>query len=69
MRNRLRAARKAEGYTQEEMAEAIGTSIANYGLIERGDRNGNFRIWDALEDLLGIHQRILREDFERYDEE
>lgn len=69
MRNRLRAARKAEGYTQEEMAEAIGTSIANYGLIERGDRNGSFRIWDALEDLLGIHQRILREDFERYDEE
>ena len=50
------------------MAEAIGTSPANYGQIERGDKGGSFRIWDALEDLLGIHQRILRENFERYDE-
>lgn len=68
MRNRLIKARKDAGYTQESMAEAIGTSYANYGQIERGDKGGSFRIWDALEDLLGIHQRILREDFERYDE-
>ena len=25
------------------------------------DRTGDFVIWDALEDITGIHQRILRE--------
>lgn len=69
MRNNLRKARKAAGYTQVSMADAINTSYANYGQIERGDRGGSHRIWDALEELLGIHQTILRRDFDTYDED
>ena len=61
MRTNLQAARKAKGLTQEQMAEALGISPRQYQRIEAGTANGSFHHWDALEDLLGIHQRILRE--------
>lgn len=62
MRANLQAARRAKGLTQMQMAEMLGISMIHYQKIEAGERNGNFKIWDALEDLLGIHQRILREN-------
>ena len=34
--------------------------------IESGDRTGDFSIWDRLEDITGIHQRILRETSETH---
>lgn len=61
MRENLKAARTALGFTQQEMADRLGISLRYYQNLEKGDRNGDFEIWDALEDFTGIHQRILRE--------
>ena len=59
-RKNLQEARKAKGMTQKQVAEYLGISERYYRFIESGDRGGDFEIWDTLEDLLGIHQRILR---------
>ena len=61
MRRRLQEARKEAGLTQAEMAERLGISERHYQRIEAGLSNGDYRHWDALEDLLGVHQRKLRE--------
>lgn len=60
-RENLKAARKAKGLTQQQMAEKLGISMRYYQQIEAGDRTGDFVIWDTLEDITGTHQRILRE--------
>lgn len=57
----LKAARKAKGLTQQQVADKLGISLVHYQKIEAGDRTGDFYIWDALEDITGIHQRKLRE--------
>lgn len=61
MRENLKKARKDAGMTQQEVADKLGIGIGYYQKIEAGERTGNFTLWDALEDILGIHQRILRE--------
>lgn len=61
MRKRLKEARESKGMTQQQVAECLGISLRYYRYIEAGDRNGDFRVWDALEDLFGVHQRILRD--------
>lgn len=61
MRENLKQARKAAGLTQQAMADKLGISLRYYQQIEAGDRTGDFAIWDDLEDITGIHQRILRE--------
>lgn len=61
MREKLNAARKAAGFTQQALADKLGISLRYYQQIEAGDRTGDFEIWDNLEDITGIHQRILRE--------
>lgn len=61
LRENLKAARKAKGLTQQAMADKLGITLSYYQKIEAGDRTGDFIIWDQLEDLTGIHQRILRE--------
>ena len=61
MRENLRQARKDKGMTQKQVAEYLGITDRYFQHIEAGDRNGDFEIWDMLEDLFGIHQRILRE--------
>lgn len=60
MRKNLQAARKATGMTQRQVAEYLDISERYYRFIESGIRNGDFEIWDSLEDLFHIHQRILR---------
>lgn len=60
MRDNLRRARKAAGLTQQAMADKLGISRRYYEKIENGERNGNFEVWDALEDIFNIHQRVLR---------
>lgn len=60
-RRNLKEARKAAGMTQQQMAEKVGISLRYYQNIEAGSRTGDFEIWDALEDITGIHQRKLRE--------
>lgn len=59
-RENLKAARKAAGLTQQAMADKLGLTMNHYQKIEYGYLNGSFAVWDALEDLLGVHQRILR---------
>ena len=57
----LKAARRAKGLTQQQVADKLGISLVYYQKIEAGARTGDFYIWDALEDITGIHQRKLRE--------
>ena len=57
----LKTARQRAGMTQQQMADELGISLIYYQKIEAGDRTGDFTLWDVLEDITGIHQRILRE--------
>ena len=61
MRKNLKEARQRAGMTQQNMADKLGLTLRHYQKIEYADLNGSFEVWDALEDILGIHQRILRE--------
>ncbi len=61
MRENLRNARKEKGMTQQAVADYLGLNIRHYQKIEYGEIDGSFAAWDALEDLFGVHQRILRE--------
>lgn len=60
-REKLKKARKEAGLTQQQMADMLGISLRYHQNIETGDRTGDFVLWDTLEDITGIHQRILRE--------
>ena len=59
-RKNLKEARQKAGMTQQQMADKLGISLRYYQQIEAGDRTRDFGIWDDLEDITGIHQRILR---------
>lgn len=61
MRENLKTARTALGLTQQQMADRLGISLRYYQRVEKGERDGDFEIWDTLEDITGIHQRTLRE--------
>lgn len=62
MRERLKTERVKRGWTQKEVAEKLGISLIGYRQIESGARIGRIETWDALEDMYGVHQRVLRED-------
>ena len=51
--------------TQQQVADYLGITLVAYGRIESGMRIGRIETWDKLEDLFGIHQRVLRENGER----
>lgn len=61
MRENLKKARKEAGLTQQQMADKLGVSLRYYQKVEYAELGGAFEVWDALEDLLGVHQRKLRE--------
>lgn len=61
MRKNLKEARKAAGMTQQQMADKLGIGLRHYKYMESGKIVGNVELWDKLEDITGIHQRILRE--------
>ncbi len=61
MRKNLQTARKAAGLTQQEMADKLGIGLRHYKKIESGETLGSIEIWDELEDLFSVHQRVLRE--------
>ena len=65
MRKNLKEARRKAGMTQQQMADKLGLTLRHYQKIEYADLNGSFEVWDALEDILGIHQRILREQSDK----
>ncbi|WP_409347047.1 helix-turn-helix domain-containing protein [Paenibacillus sp. MBLB4367] len=51
---RIRAFRKLKGYTQTELAEKIGVSVAIVGSIERGTRKADVRTVKLIAETLGI---------------
>ena len=61
MRLNLKKARQDAGLTQQAMADKLDIGLRYYQHLEKGDRTGDFVIWDKLEDLTGVHQRKLRE--------
>ena len=60
-RENLKAARKAKGLTQQQMAEKLGITERHYRNIETGAVIGSIELWDKMEDMFNVHQRILRE--------
>lgn len=61
MRETLKKTRQDAGLTQQAMADKLDIGIRHYQKIEYAEINGSFEVWDALEDLLGVHQRKLRQ--------
>lgn len=61
IRKNLKEARQRAGMTQQQMADELDISLRYYQNLETGDRTGDFILWDTLEDITGIHQRVLRE--------
>ena len=61
MRDNLKEARKKAGMTQKEVAEYLGITTRSYQRIENGERIGEIKTWDMLEDLFCINQRRLKE--------
>lgn len=59
MRQNLKNARKDKDMTQQQVADYLHTDVRYYKQIESGERLGSIKMWDALEDLFFIHQRIV----------
>ncbi|UJF33091.1 helix-turn-helix domain-containing protein [Paenibacillus hexagrammi] len=51
---RIRAFRKLKGYTQNELADMLGVSIAILGAIERGTRKPDHKIIHNISQVLNI---------------
>ncbi len=62
MKRRLQIVREARKMSQQEVADYLGITVQYYQRIEVGKQIGHVAIWDSLEDLFGIHQRILRQN-------
>lgn len=63
MRKNLQTARKAAGLTQQALADKLGISLRHYKYIEAGKVNGSIDLWDRMEDIFNVHQRVLRENY------
>lgn len=61
MRPNLKQARLDKSMTQQQVADYLDIGVRYYQKIESGDRTGDIRLWDDLEDLFSIHQRMLRQ--------
>lgn len=61
-RERLKEVRREAGLTQQQMAKYLNITLRSYQRIESGELLGSTAHWDALEDLLTIHQRELRSE-------
>lgn len=57
---RLRAFRKLKGFTQQELADKTGISLAVLGSIERGNRTAEQDILDTIAHALGITTQELQ---------
>ncbi|AIQ26845.1 transcriptional regulator [Paenibacillus sp. FSL P4-0081] len=54
MGRRVRAFRKLKGYTQQELADSVGISLAVLGTVERGNRRLEDQILNKIADVLGV---------------
>ncbi|WP_110930491.1 helix-turn-helix domain-containing protein [Paenibacillus bouchesdurhonensis] len=57
---RIRAFRKLKGFTQQQLAEQSGVSLAVLGAIERGNRRAEDQILIKIVDVLGISLSELK---------
>ena len=60
-RDKLKAARNEKGFIQKVMADKLGITVRHYQRIERGETVGTIALWDKIEDLVGVPQRLLRD--------
>lgn len=60
-RPNLKRARTDKGMTQQQVADHLGISLRHYCRMESGEIIGFVELWDDLEDLFSIHQRVLRQ--------
>jgi transcriptional regulator with XRE-family HTH domain len=56
---RIRAFRKLKGFTQTELAEAVGVSIAIIGAVERGARKADDLLIRRISEVLGVQRQEL----------
>lgn len=61
MRANLKNARQKAGMTQQQTADELHICLRHYKYIESGQILGSINIWDKLEDMFNINQRVLRE--------
>ena len=61
VRKNLRDARRDLGMTQQELADRLGISLRHYQRVESGSTYGTLEMWDRLEEIFTVHQRVLRE--------
>ncbi|MFE4714524.1 MULTISPECIES: helix-turn-helix transcriptional regulator [Bacillales] len=54
MGRRVRAFRKLKGFTQQELADSTGISLAVLGAVERGNRRLEDQILNKIADVLGV---------------
>jgi len=57
--NRLKAARKAKGWTQQELAEKAGLTAAFLSYLENGSRSGSLESLVKLGEALGMEAEEL----------
>ena len=65
----LHLERTKRGFTQEQIARKLGLSKQGYNNSELGRRGASTEVWDALEDMFGVDQRVLRAVTEEKEEE
>ncbi|WP_334075515.1 MULTISPECIES: helix-turn-helix transcriptional regulator [Paenibacillus] len=58
---RLRAFRKLKGYTQQQLADETGISLAVLGAVERGNRRAEDQILNKIADVLGVPLAELKQ--------
>jgi transcriptional regulator with XRE-family HTH domain len=54
MGRRVRAFRKLKGYTQQELADSVGISLAVLGAVERGNRRLEDQILNKIANVLEV---------------
>ncbi|MFF2912615.1 helix-turn-helix domain-containing protein [Paenibacillus sp. NPDC057934] len=54
MGRRVRAFRKLKGFTQQELADSTGISLAVLGAVERGNRRLEDQILNKIANVLGV---------------
>lgn len=62
MRKNLKEARQKAGVTQQQMADTLNVGLRHYKKIESGETLGSIPLWDQMEDMFKINQRVLREN-------
>ena len=65
--NRIKELRKANGWTQEELANKLGVSRSRVGMYETGQRKPDFEALEAIADLFNVDMNyLLCEDSEQH---